>query len=727
MAFGFGRVSGSRCVGVCGLLLIAGTCTSIQAPTLAQPAAQPASQPAAKPATSPAGPTVTTDRATINVPYAPAPTTEPAAAPAADKDKNPIKLGEAFAEVRVSPYFLVDIVAQNASLVGILQKLAIQSRRNIVSAKAIDTPISATIYAVPFDTALNALLKPQGLGFIERDGVLYVYPQADIDRLSAADRGVVSKVIRLNYITAEDAAEFAKDALSPNGKVKATSDGGGKEGGSGGSGGGSSGGSSGGSEGGSGGGSGGIVASSDGVYSPDTEKFALSNAIVVTDHPENVAAVEAMIAEIEEQPIQVLLEATIVQTKLTEANAFGVDFALLNDIQFTDFFKFPAAFNPLGFTSPSGQTGGTASTAPRNNSFLSVSPGNTGAGKGNIKGGIVAGDAGVFIRALDEVTDVSLLSNPKVLSLNRQRARVNVGVRVGYLETTATQVAVTQTIKFLDTGITLDVRPFVMEDGQVRLRLSPKVSAVTFRTITDSQGRTQQIPDEEIQMVTADVLVPNGSTAVLGGLFREDITNIRSQVPGVGDIPLIGAAFQGRDNTVNRSEIIFLIKPTVLSSKQVDEQGSKAVGYSQRVRAGSRLGLLPWSRERQSAQLNVDALHMAGEGRVDDALWRLRRSLELNPAQPDAIRIRENLMGGQMWWPSRNLMNDAVNDELDKAFPSLTGVAPSLFFPGEKRRANRPADPMLPPAKKDEPVAPPAASAEPAHEPVAEPAAEPKP
>ncbi len=698
-------VFSSRAAGAWALVLAAGSVAT----ALAQPASP----------TAPASTTITTDKATISVPntiVAP----EPAAdQPAASGEKNAAQPGEVFSEVRVSPYFLVDIVAQNASLVSILQKLAIQSRRNIVSAKAIDTPISATIYAVPFETALNALLKPQGLGYIERDGVLYVYPQSDIDRLSLADRGVVSKVIRLNYITAEDAAEFAMDALSPNGKVKATSDGGGaKEGGSGG---GSDGGSSGGES-----GSGGIVASSDGVYSPDTEKFALSNAIVVTDYPENVAAVEAMMAEIEEQPIQVLLEATIVQTKLTEANAFGVDFAMLNDIQFTDFFKFPSAFNPLGFTSPSGQSGGTASTSPRNSSFLAVSPGNTGPGKGNIKGGIVSGDVAVFIRALDEVTDVSLLSNPKVLSLNRQRARVNVGVRVGYLETTATQVAVTQTIKFLDTGITLDVRPFVMADGQVRLRLSPKVSAVTFRNITDSQGRAQQIPDEEIQMVTADVLVPGGSTAVLGGLFREDITNARSQVPVVGDIPIVGEAFRGRDNTVNRSEIIFLIKPTVLTSKQVDEQGAKAVGYSQRVRAGSRLGLLPWSRERQSAQLNVDALHLAGEGRVDDALWRLRRSLELNPAQADAIRIRENLMGGQMWWPSRNLMNDAVNDELDKAFPELTKVAPSLFYPGEKRRATKPADPMLPQPRKQETEAPAAASAEPVAVPVAVPEAAPE-
>lgn len=705
-----------RCAQVCTLLASAGSVSA----TFGQQAVQPATPTPPAPAA-----TVTTERTTVSVPNTPVPAAAaPAEASASDREKNAPRPGESFAEVRVSPYFLVDLVAQNASLVSILQKLAIQSRRNIVSARSIDTPISATIYAVPFETALNALLKPQGLGFIERDGVLFVYPQAEIDRLSLADRGVISKVIRLNYITAEDAAEFAQDALSPNGRVKATSDGGAREGSSGGSSGGDSGG---GSDGGSSGGSsGGIVASSDGVYSPDTERFSLSNAIVVTDYPENVAAVEAMIAEIEEQPIQVLLEATIVQTKLTEANAFGVDFALLNDIQFTDFFKFPSVFNPLGFTSPSGQSSGTASTSPQNSGFLAVTPGNTGPGRGTIKGGIVAGDAGIFIRALDEVTDVTLLSNPKVLSLNRQRARVNVGVRVGYLESTATQVAVTQTIKFLDTGITLDVRPFVMADGQVRLRLSPKVSAVTFRNITDSQGRTQQIPDEEIQMVTADVLVPGGSTAVLGGLFREDTTNARSQVPVVGDIPVLGEAFRGRDNSINRSEIIFLIKPTVLTSKQVEDQGLRAVGYSQRVRAGSRLGLLPWSRERQSAQLNVDALHLAGEGRVDNALWKLRRSLELNPAQPDAIRIREQLMGGSMWWPSRNLVGDVVDNELDKAFPELTQIAPSLFFPGEKRPVSpRAVPPQSPPAGPTPADAAPPAEPSPAVEPA--PASEPAP
>ncbi|MFN9969758.1 MAG: hypothetical protein ACK58T_07665, partial [Phycisphaerae bacterium] len=96
----------------------------LAAGSVATALAQPA------PASAPAATTITTDKATISVPntiVAP----EPAAdQPAASGEKNAAQPGEVFSEVRVSPYFLVDIVAQNASLVSILQKLAIQSRRN---------------------------------------------------------------------------------------------------------------------------------------------------------------------------------------------------------------------------------------------------------------------------------------------------------------------------------------------------------------------------------------------------------------------------------------------------------------------------------------------------------------------------------------------------------------------------------------------------------------------
>jgi hypothetical protein len=276
---------------------------------------------------------------------------------------------------------------------------------------------------------------------------------------------------------------------------------------------------------------------------------------------------------------------------------------------------------------------------------------------------IIAGDAAVFIRALDQVTDVTLLSNPKVLALNRQRARVLVGTRVGYLETTMNQSQTLQSIKYLDTGIELDMRPFILEDNTVRLELAPKVSTATFRTVAAQGVGQQQIPDEQIQIINSDVQIPAGYTAVLGGLFREDTSRSRSQVPLLGDIPIVGAAFQGRDDMTDRVEIMFLIKPTVMHEKIIIEQGQHAESWGDAVRVGSREGLLPWSRDRQSARLNLDAERRASEGDVDGALWSVRRSLELHPMQPDAIRLRDSLVSSPEAWPERSLLERIIDAE----------------------------------------------------------------
>ena len=90
---------------------------------------------------------------------------------------------------------------------------------------------------------------------------------------------------------------------------------------------------------------------------------------------------------------------------------------------------------------------------------------------------------------------------------------------------------VNQSLKYLDTGIVLDVRPFVMQDGRIRLELSPKVSEVDRVELISPDGLVQEIPDDIIQTITTSVLVPVGHTAVLGGLFREDTSRSRNQVP----------------------------------------------------------------------------------------------------------------------------------------------------------------------------------------------------
>jgi hypothetical protein len=187
-----------------------------------------------------------------------------------------------------------------------------------------------------------------------------------------------------------------------------------------------------------------------------------------------------------------------------------------------------------------------------------------------------------------------------------------------------------------------------------------------LRNVTDSNGQANTIPDELTQEITTNVLVRDGSTIVLGGLFKETVKLSRRQVPVIGDIPLIGVPFRGQDDSTTRNEVIFLITPTIVNDAVLAADGKKGAQAADYALLAAREGLLPWSRERQTAKLNVEAATLAREGDTEKALWKLRRSLELNPDQPDAVRLRERLVGGDEYaWPSRSLLNDILHEGFD--------------------------------------------------------------
>ena len=184
--------------------------------------------------------------------------------------------------------------------------------------------------------------------------------------------------------------------------------------------------------------------------------------------------IEAFLREMDAQPAQILLEATIIQTTLNENNAFGVDFALFGGEDFLDFFETPTVDVPPGGVANSGVPIGFQDLQPSSDGGFGMSgAGNTGLGDATFRAGYV-GDVGVFVRALDQVTDVMLLSNPKILALNRQRARVFVGTKVGYLQTVTVenQVAANGGVpRHRDRARHPPLHP---EDNRVRLELSPR-------------------------------------------------------------------------------------------------------------------------------------------------------------------------------------------------------------------------------------------------------------
>jgi hypothetical protein len=198
----------------------------------------------------------------------------------------------------------------------------------------------------------------------------------------------------------------------------------------------------------------------------------------------------------------------------------------------------------------------------------------------------------------------------------------------------------------------------------IRMELAPSVSEASLRTVTDAQGLQVTIPDELTNEMTTNVRVKDGQTLVLGGLFRESTRVTQRQVPFLGDIPIIGAAFTGQDDVVDRDEIIFLITPSIVHDNVLWEIGNDALAGMDAVRVGARAGLLLFSRSKVTDNYNTRAMDAFREGDLDMAKHWTNQSLGVNKNQPQMIILREELTGKRERAFDGSLMEHAIRGEL---------------------------------------------------------------
>lgn len=526
----------------------------------------------------------------------------------------------------------IDLHVKELEITKVLQLLSIQGQKNIIASRGVENAkVSADLYKVSFEEALTSILEPNGFGYIEEGNFIYVMTKDELEKRDDANRKLVTKIMRLDYLRADEAAGFVTPMLSDKGAITA-----------------------------SGNVEDGIDPSLDDA---GADNYAGPPTLVIRDYEDTVEEISAVLEELDIQPKQVIIEATVLRATLTENNQFGVDFSLFTDL---------TGASPLDIVD-----GLISGGAPTNQRSAAVESGGNFSSDSAVKIGFVAGDAAVFVSALDSVTDTTLIATPKVTVLDRNKTSILVGDKIAYLSTTVTETSETQTVEFLEVGTQLNVRPFVASDGSVRLELKPSVSDATIRTIG-----TTDAPDESTVELTTNVIVESGQTIVLGGLFTDDSSISRNQVPGLGDVPLLGAAFQGQDDTVGRSEVIFLVKATVVENETLVDLGKEGMARIGVAKLAERQGLLPWSRSKMTASHMVnarkqydEALTLSGDAReskMDEAEFSVNMALHMNPTMVDALILKEKITGEAAYIKyEESLVNQTYEAVLDAEMKAI--------------------------------------------------------
>ncbi len=522
-------------------------------------------------------------------------------------------------QVNVSDAGTVEIHVNEANLVEVLRMLSLQSQKNIIASKDVRGTVTANLYNVTIKEALDAILKSNGFGYREKGNFIYVYTAKELSDIEKGERQTKTEVFRLHYSPAANVMNVIKPMLSTEGQVALT------------------------------------AAAQKGIESGSKDAggdaVASDDMLVIRDYPENLDRVRAALKEIDRLPQQILLEATIISARLTEDNALGVDFNILGGVDFASVTH--AAGQITGADLPVGV--GIPGDKPR-----SVGTGSnftTPIAKG-LKFGFVTSEVSVFVAALETVANTSVLANPKILALNKQRGEVLVGREDGYLTTTVTDTTTVQTVEFLKTGTRLTFRPYIGDDGFIRLEVHPE----------DSDGKVVSgLPSKTTTEVTSNVMVKDGHTIVIGGLFRESSTAARNQIPILGNIPFVGALFRNQEDVTTREEIIILLTPHIIKDDAAYSRASEeAQRDMEKMRVGVRKGMMKYGRERLAEENYDKAVREMNKKSPSrrKALWYLDAAINLNPTFMEAIKMKESLSGKEVSAVENSTMRSFVKKQI---------------------------------------------------------------
>lgn len=412
---------------------------------------------------------------------------------------------------------------KDADLANVFRILAEVSNLNIITTDDVKGRVSVRLINVPWDQALDIVLKSKALGATHEGNILRIAPlsslraedkarldsKKEVEKLKASLEGVI-ETIPVNYSKASDLKGKITDLLSEGGKVQVDD---------------------------------------------------RTNVIIIRDLRKNVEDVKALVAKLDTATPQVLIEARIVEVDTSFTRELGVQWGGSYKSEGSTQFGATGIQDTSGAFIP-GQTltnskDFTASTVPPN--YAVNLPAAVGLGSG---GGIAFGILSDSVRldlslsALEASGKGKVVSSPRVVTIDNKEAMIEQGTQIPYSTVSASGT----NVQFVDATLSLKVTPHITPEGSVIMKLEAK---------NDSPGETGASGQPAInkKKATTEVLVRDGETAVIGGILQVTRKEDQQAVPWLSKIPILGFFFKHDTTQSSNRELLIFVTPKILKTE----------------------------------------------------------------------------------------------------------------------------------------------------------------
>lgn len=406
---------------------------------------------------------------------------------------------------------------------NLLRVIAEVSKKNIVVADDVKGTVTIRLRNVPWDQALELILRSKGLGKEELGNIVRVAPLATLEAESKtrAERkksqlqqaNLEVRLIPVNYASASEMSSRVKEVLTERG-----------------------------------------------VVTVDTR----TNVLIVRDVTEGITKAQSLVKNLDTQTPQVLIESRIVEAATSYQRQLGIQWG--GHAQATT-----ATGNPTGLIFPyqAAVEGGSAQSntqgTAQNPEFAVNLPAAVGTGSGGALG-FVFGSAGgalalnLRLSALESSGSIKTISAPKVTTLDNNTAKISQGVSIPFSQVSAQGVNTT----FIEARLSLEVTPHITQDGSVLMA----IKAENNQPDPSNSGANGQ-PAIQRKEANTQVLVKDGDTTVIGGIYVRRGANNEAGVPFLSKIPLLGLFFKTTAEQEARQELLIFITPRIINRQQI--------------------------------------------------------------------------------------------------------------------------------------------------------------